>query len=352
VVVLGHDHAIAHAIAFSTLPRADGSVEAQAAELGAQHAAELGLRLKQRGAGKAEGRVAEAPRSSGDALESAQATIARQEEEIARLRRQLADEEFARGLHEALIVAKTAGTIAAPVSHDRLLEMIVETAADVLSARGASLFLIDQEKQELVFEVALGAKAAEVAKFRVPLGHGIAGLVALTGQAMAVADASNDPRQASDISEQIGYFPQSLLCVPLFYNDQIIGVLELLDKKDAPAFVPADLEHLGLFANLAGVAIEQSRTRHNVATLVHEVVQALQGIPREQRRELLAGTDDFARHLEQGDASYARALETAYLVHEIVVHGGDAASRAVQSILHGFLDYLQSWPQDAPLDLE
>ena len=54
--------------------------------------------------------------------------------------------------------------------------MIVEAAAQVISARAASLFLVNEETQELIFEVALGQKAQEVKKFSVPLGHGIAGL--------------------------------------------------------------------------------------------------------------------------------------------------------------------------------
>jgi sigma-B regulation protein RsbU (phosphoserine phosphatase) len=60
--------------------------------------------------------------------------------------------------------------------------MIVETAARVISARAGSLFLIDAEKQELTFEVALGEKAQQVKELRVPMGDGIAGLVAAMGQ--------------------------------------------------------------------------------------------------------------------------------------------------------------------------
>src|SRR5205085_10437617 len=124
-------------------------------------------------------------------------TIARQAAEIARLRRRLEDEHYAADLQRALTLASAAGTIASPVTHSRLLEMIVETAAQVISARAASLFLIDVETQELRFEVALGQKAAAVKKFTVPMGHGIAGLVAMTGQAMAVSDAQRDPRHAA-----------------------------------------------------------------------------------------------------------------------------------------------------------
>jgi hypothetical protein len=121
-----------------------------------------------------------------DTLTWAQETIARQAEEIERLRRQLADERFAENLRETLTLAVAVGTIASPVTHSRLLEMIVETAAHVISARAAALFLIDEEAQELVFEVALGSKAEEVKKFRVPLGHGIAGLVAMTDRKSVV----------------------------------------------------------------------------------------------------------------------------------------------------------------------
>ncbi len=107
--------------------------------------------------------------------------LARAREEISRLKRRLADERFAEDFKDALTLAAAAGEIASPVTHSRLLEMIVKTAASVIPSRAASLLLVDQETEELVFEVALGPEAEEVRKFRVPLGHGIAGLVAVSG---------------------------------------------------------------------------------------------------------------------------------------------------------------------------
>ncbi|MDQ2741039.1 MAG: GAF domain-containing protein [Chloroflexota bacterium] len=281
-------------------------------------------------------------RSDQNELARDQATITRQAEEIAHLRRQLSDERFAQELRAALTAAVTAGMVSAPVTTHRLLELIVQTAAQVLSAQAASLFLLDEQTQELVFEVALGEKAAEVAPFRVPLGHGVAGLVALTGQAMAVSDAVNDPRQASDIAEKIGYQPQSLLCVPLFESDSIIGVLELLDKASGASFTPVDMDLLGHFANLAGVAIAQSRVQ-SLVTLLEQLVQSL-GASQEQQATLLHGSREFAVHLREDDRSYDQTLALARLVHSIASHG-DAASEAVQTILRGFAEYLESQAQ-------
>jgi GAF domain-containing protein len=279
-------------------------------------------------------------------LAQAQETIARQAEEIERLRHRLAGERFGEDLRDALTLTTAVGNIASPVTHSRLLEMIVETAAHVIFARAAALFLIDEEGQELVFEVALGSKAQEAKKFRVPLGHGIAGLVAMSGQPMAISGAESDPRQAADIARSVGYIPQSILCVPLFYHDQIIGVLELLDKEGAPSFSAADMEDLGLFANQAAVAIEQSRTNRNLAALLGEVLGSIGGATDGQRQELQEHARAFAERLE-GDAAFRQALDLARLVQEIA-HQGENELKGCQAILRGFAEYLRSRP--GPID--
>src|ERR1700694_1913073 len=167
----------------------------------------------------------------------AAATIARQQAEIERLQRRAADERFAQDLRDALTLATTVGTVGAPVRHERLLEMILETAADIIGAHAASLFLVDAEHQDLVFAVALGDKADEVKKSRIPLGKDVAGLVAATGQPMAISDRAEDSREAVNS-------PKNVLCVPLFVQGQVIGVLELLDKEGAATFGADDMEAL------------------------------------------------------------------------------------------------------------
>jgi GAF domain-containing protein len=268
--------------------------------------------------------------------------LAQAREEISRLKRRLADERFAEDLRDALTLAAAAGAIYSPVTHSRLLEMIVETAARVIPSRAASLFLIDEEAEELVFEVALGAKANEVTKFRVPLGHGIAGLVAVSGQPMAVSDAAKDPRQAADIAQSVGYAPESILCVPLFYDDEVIGVLELLDREGAPSYNASDMEALGLFANQAAVTIEQSRVQGNLAALLGGVLGSLGGLPDHRRGNLREGAEAFVGGVEE-DVGHRRALGLAALVREIS-HRGEEEFAACRMILEGFAGYLRSRP--------
>jgi GAF domain-containing protein len=242
-----------------------------------------------------------------------------------------ADIRFAASLREALSLAEAVGTIGARVTHGELLQMIVATATQVLRARAGALLLVDEETEELVFEVAVGGEAEDVKQFRVPLGHGIAGHVAVTGQPIAVSEAGADPRAATDIADSVGYRPDSILCVPLFYDDEVIGVLELLDKEDGSSFTAEDIESLGLFANQAAVAIEQSRMHSSLGALFGDLLRT---------PELEPEAAAFASRVEQ-DPTSRRALALAQLVHEIA-SAGEREAQACRAILEGFAEYLRS----------
>ncbi|CAN5496269.1 hypothetical protein BH23CHL2_BH23CHL2_06420 [soil metagenome] len=272
-------------------------------------------------------------------LEEAREIIARQNEEIDGLRQQLADSDLAEELRSAFGLAATVNVLASPVAHVRLLEMIVNTAARVIGARAAALFLIDHEASELIFEVATGSKAEEVKQFRVPLGEGIAGLVAVTAQPMAISNADQDPRHATHIAESVGYMPQSILCVPLIHDGEVIGVFELLDREDGASFSPADIELLDQFAGQAAVAIEQSRTFRNLVPMIGRTLLELGLLPREQQGPLRDRVEAFTQSVEEAQ-SFAQTLELARLVQGIA-SGGDAEYRLCRQILENVSDYLR-----------
>jgi putative methionine-R-sulfoxide reductase with GAF domain len=280
--------------------------------------------------------------ASQPSLAELQALVARQTLELDALRQQAAAGEIAVKLREGLRLAAVAGAAAAPGSYSDLLQLIVATAARVIGARRGSLFLVDEAHQDLVFEVALGEPIERFKSLRLPLGRGIAGLVALTGQAMAISDVASDPRHASEIAQLTGYTPSTLVCVPLAYGDRIIGVIELLDRLDGNPFSPSDIETLALFGTQAAITIDQSRTRRDVAALMTEALVGQGGVSpdesralREQLRALLSG-------LEQ-DRHHARALEIAREV-QAIAEFGELEAAACQAILRGFADYLRTRP--------
>jgi GAF domain-containing protein len=245
-------------------------------------------------------------------------------------------------LRAALAVVAALRRIAAPTTHGQLLELIVQTAARTLGAQAGSLFLVDKAGENLVFEVALGEKASEAERFRVPIGEGIAGLVAASGQPLAVSDAQEDPRHHAEIARSVGYTPRTILCVPLMHGGRVIGVLELLDKAGDGPFTPDDMEVLFLFANQAAIALAQSRLQYSLPALIADVLESVDVLPEDERRGLARDTSAFAATVEH-DEQLVRAAALAETVAEITSYGEDE-TEACRAILRAFLEYLESRP--------
>jgi hypothetical protein len=142
-----------------------------------------------------------------------------------------------------------------PTGPEDLIERVVRTAAGVFDAAACSIALVDQPTGELVYESAWGAGAKEIVGVRLPLGRGIGGSVAETGEAEAV-DCRNDPRFEEQIAAGTGYVPYTMLVVPLRRGDATVGVLSLLDRRDGGLYGPHDMERAALFADLAVAALD------------------------------------------------------------------------------------------------
>jgi serine/threonine-protein kinase len=146
-------------------------------------------------------------------------------------------------------------TVAADL--DELLRLISETSTRLANAERASIFLVDWQKGELWSKVALGDRTGEI---RVPLGSGLAGGVATTGQAQIIAQAYADPRFNREVDRRTGYRTRNLLTVPLkTAKQEVIGVLQLLNKRTG-AFTDEDMELIAALADSAAAAVQRTPT--------------------------------------------------------------------------------------------
>jgi Nif-specific regulatory protein len=141
-----------------------------------------------------------------------------------------------------------------------LLVQILDSATKLCRGEASSLLLVNKETQELYFEVALGSKSAEVAKFTVKLDEGIAGWVATHQRSLIVNDVEHDRRHSKKIPEETGYPSRTMLAVPMRLKDECIGVIEILNKQGNGYFTQDDLEWLEIFANQAALAIRNTQS--------------------------------------------------------------------------------------------
>ncbi|MDR2103773.1 MAG: GAF domain-containing protein, partial [Treponema sp.] len=144
-----------------------------------------------------------------------------------------------------------------------LLTQILDAATRLCEGEASSLLLIQKESQELYFETALGVKGAEVKQYTLKIGEGIAGWVAQHNKPIIVNDVENDKRHLSIIAKQINYSARTMIAVPMRVKDECIGVIEVLNKKDAQLFVQDDLEWLEIFATQAAIALVHAQSLEN-----------------------------------------------------------------------------------------
>lgn len=156
---------------------------------------------------------------------------------------------------EDLRAAVAAGAMAARDGYRPLLQSIVEVARAIFGARAASIMLLDEQTEELVFEAVTGEGEDTLVGLRIPPGTGLAGWVVESGQPVVIEDVSADPRFAIEQAQRTGYVPKGLMAAPLLLEDRVLGVLNVLDRPERRRFSVAEMELLGLFANQAAVAL-------------------------------------------------------------------------------------------------
>jgi GAF domain-containing protein len=155
-----------------------------------------------------------------------------------------------------LRAAVAAATLGAEESYSELLQSVVEVARAIFGAKAASVFLLDEEADELVFAAVAGEGSAELVGRRFPSSIGIAGWVLVTRQPLVVEDVAQDPRFAQEAAASTGYVPRGLMAAPLVRGERALGVLEVLDRPEASRFTLAEIELLGLFAAQAATALD------------------------------------------------------------------------------------------------
>lgn len=208
---------------------------------------------------------------------------------------------------------------------DTLLKRISEAAERLTNSSASSIMLVDEDKQHLYFKTVGGEKGNIIKKIKIKIGEGVAGNVALTKKSEIINDVSQDKRFLTTIDQQSGFKTKSILAVPILYlNDEkteVIGVVEVLNKKEDTGFTENDKKILENLASLASVAImnakisEEQRNFFNFTT------------------ELIVSAIEIVRSKPQG--FYWRVAQTATKIAKLL--GLDSKMEDYKNIYFGSL---------------
>jgi GAF domain-containing protein len=151
---------------------------------------------------------------------------------------------------------------------NKLLQLIMSLAAELLDAETSSLILLDEETSELVITVASGEVGAKAERRRIPIEAGIAGWTLANRQVAVVDNPASDERFFPGIGEALGFTTENLLAVPMLVKDRAIGVVEIINKRTSTGFTERDVELATAFASIGAIAIDNAQLYAELANAV------------------------------------------------------------------------------------
>lgn len=245
---------------------------------------------------------------------------------------------------------------------DILLNSIVKSAMELLKTEAGSLLLFD-EKGDLRFKIILGESGQAIKDKLVLPGKGISGWVVSTGTPAIVNDVSKDQRFDPEFDRESGFITKSILCVPLIYENKIIGALEVLNKIGGD-FDLNDQKILFSLADQAAISIAQSRfheSQHSDIIHITEIlISALDyHIPEKKghSRRVARYANAIGKNLGLSEAEL-KQLYYASLLHDIGLLKFDLSEYwgMKKFELHPILGYdmlrpISLWKEVAPLIL-
>ncbi|MBS1518080.1 MAG: SpoIIE family protein phosphatase [Bacteroidetes bacterium] len=141
---------------------------------------------------------------------------------------------------------------------DVLLAEIMESSKILVNAEASSLLIYDKTEDVLYFEVATGEKGSEVKKIICKMGEGIAGWVAQNREPLLIEDCYKDPRFNREYDKKTKFKTKTMICVPMIHKEKLIGVIQVINKKNNKVFNERDLILFRILSSQCAIAIENA----------------------------------------------------------------------------------------------
>ncbi len=213
------------------------------------------------------------------------------------------------------------------------IRRLLETSAAALGTDEASVLVREGEGGDLRFLTAIGSVADQLVGMSVPSGKGIAGFVLMSGQPMAVSDAEGDATFYAEVDQATGFTTQSILAVPLRFHDEIVGVLEYVNRTGSPPyapFTPDEIDRATVYADAVAALVNSYEAAKLVRDLSTKTLASSDEGDLASMRQWLSSLRRSNEHIER--------MELAILLRELADRG-DAERHLCKQLLETMLRY-------------
>ncbi|MBI3926031.1 MAG: GAF domain-containing protein [Armatimonadetes bacterium] len=166
--------------------------------------------------------------------------------------------------------------LASTLETDVLVRKILQNAIALTQSEGASLILIEESGNQLYFKESLGTRSEEIKSVRFPLDeHSVAGYAIQNRKSLRINDVVHDPRHNKTVDKAVNFITRSIVCVPVTWRGEPIGVITSVNKSDNQQFTQEDEEYLEILASQAAIALHNSAMMERLHNFYTESVGML-----------------------------------------------------------------------------
>jgi putative nucleotidyltransferase with HDIG domain len=228
-----------------------------------------------------------------------------------------------RSLREISELMEISGILNSSLDTTVIREKAITVITQLLNCEVASLLLVDEQTDELYFEVALGEKGYRVKETRLKRGEGIAGWVAIHNEPLLIDDVKSDPRHSKRFDKRSKFETRNMICVPMVIKQKVVGVLQAINKQGKGTFSQTDLDLFISLSHEVAIAVDNARLYNELREAFYQTAEALADAIEKRdpytgnhTRRVMHYSMAISRFLDLTDAQMEN-LRLAAILHDI-----------------------------------
>ncbi|WP_217671568.1 HD-GYP domain-containing protein [Marinitoga sp. 1138] len=205
---------------------------------------------------------------------------------------------------------------------ESILKSIEETIRNLLNSDGAAILLYNEEKDVLNFYVTSGGASGKIETIDVPIDDSIAGECFLKKETIIINDTTKSKKHFKKTDEKSKYHTRNLIATPLFFENEVIGVLEAVNKKKGK-YTDQDKEIMEIFSSLISNKLKNSKVYDDLSSTIKGLIQAVataidlrDNYTHTHSKNVSVLAVEIAKKLGYND-SFIEELEIAGLLHDV-----------------------------------
>ncbi len=250
--------------------------------------------------------------------------------------------------------------ITSEMNKDILFEVIINQANEAMESERSTVFLYDEENNELWSLVAVGMKKREI---RIPSDYGVAGWVFQHRSPVIVNDAYSDPRFYAEVDKKSGFKTRNILCIPLInWRGKCIGALQALNKISGDFtvddkellfsisnYVTISLENMKLFEELKDLNKARERTINHLSHELRTPLAMLKAIFDRFSIEVRKSDDPkLTKRIDRGQRNVNRLVDLQEKIDDILSQKRFEEKEKINDIIETAADFVASCREESP----